>query len=185
MCRVENWDSVTVSRLSCGRLEFASRRRPAINVCLFINCNRNLSQTITKCFRGQTSRLKVQGSFIYRSRTQCSASTCNTHNENCSLGCSGGWNEPSHSLRQEAALWSGGTAADTSVSLARWQQGEQTVAGMGAVFQYRLGSEQTTQLTNVASLDRWVPATFWAVLITRCRDFLSRAVLLCNDVCKM
>ncbi len=32
-----------------------------------------------------------------------------------------------------AALYSGGAAANTSVSLARWQQGEQAVAGVGIV----------------------------------------------------
>ncbi len=40
----------------------------------------------------------------------------------------------SSSLRKEAALESGGTTADTSVSLARWQLGEQAVAGVGIVF---------------------------------------------------
>lgn len=30
------------------------------------------------------------------------------------------------SLRKEAALWSGDTAADTSASLGRWRQGEHT-----------------------------------------------------------
>ena len=33
-------------------------------------------------------------------------------------------------LRSEAAVYSGGTAADTSVSAVRWQQDEQTVAGL-------------------------------------------------------
>ncbi len=46
----------------------------------------------------------------------------------------GGWVEDSRSLRKEAALESGGMAVDTSVSLARRQQGEQAVAGMGIVF---------------------------------------------------
>ena len=32
-------------------------------------------------------------------------------------------------LRSEAAVYSGGTAADTYVSVVRWQQGEQTGAG--------------------------------------------------------
>lgn len=40
----------------------------------------------------------------------------------------------------------GGTAADTSVSVARRQQGEQTVA---VVFEYPLGSVQTPHLTDV------------------------------------
>ena len=31
--------------------------------------------------------------------------------------------------RSEAAVQSAGTAADTSVSVVRWQQGEQTVSG--------------------------------------------------------
>ena len=37
---------------------------------------------------------------------------------------------------KEADPQSGGTALDTSVSLARWQQGEQTVAGVGGMFKY-------------------------------------------------
>ncbi len=36
-----------------------------------------------------------------------------------------------NSLREEAALQSGGTAVDTSVSSPRWQLCEQTVAGVG------------------------------------------------------
>ncbi len=40
----------------------------------------------------------------------------------------GGWVEESYSLRKGAALESGGVTADTSVSLARGQQGEQAVA---------------------------------------------------------
>ncbi len=40
----------------------------------------------------------------------------------------GGYIEEPHSLRKEAVLESGGMAADTSVSLAKWQQGEQAVA---------------------------------------------------------
>ncbi len=40
----------------------------------------------------------------------------------------------SHSVRKEAALDSGGTITDTSVSLARRQQGEQAVAVVGIVF---------------------------------------------------
>ena len=38
------------------------------------------------------------------------------------------------SLREEAALQSGGTTADTSVSPNWWQQGEQAVAGVAIVF---------------------------------------------------
>ena len=37
--------------------------------------------------------------------------------------------------QNSSALYSGVTAADTSVSFARWQQGEQTVAGVGVVSQ--------------------------------------------------
>lgn len=37
-------------------------------------------------------------------------------------------------LGKEAALWSGGTAADTSVPLGRRQQGEPDVAGVAIVF---------------------------------------------------
>ncbi len=36
--------------------------------------------------------------------------------------------------RKEAPLESSGTAADTSVSLAKWQQSEEDVAGVGIVF---------------------------------------------------
>ncbi len=45
-----------------------------------------------------------------------------------------GWIKKSHSPRKEAALESGGTTADACVLLARRQQGEQAVAGMGIVF---------------------------------------------------
>ncbi len=45
-----------------------------------------------------------------------------------------GWVKKSHSLRGKAALQSGGTAVDTSVALARQQQGEQAVAGVDFVF---------------------------------------------------
>ena len=38
-----------------------------------------------------------------------------------------------HSLENQAALHSGGMAANTSVSFARWQQGEWTVTGVGVV----------------------------------------------------
>ena len=44
---------------------------------------------------------------------------------------------------------SGGTAAYTSVSFARWRQGEQSVALVGVVFQYPLGSGQTFHFTDV------------------------------------
>ncbi len=60
-----------------------------------------------------------------------------------------GWVEKSHSLRKEAAVWSAGTAEDTSVSLARGQQSEQAVAGMGIVFQYSLKSAKAAQLTDI------------------------------------
>ncbi len=39
-------------------------------------------------------------------------------------------------MRQEAALDSGCPAADTSISLARWKQGEQAMAGPAVVFLY-------------------------------------------------
>lgn len=39
-----------------------------------------------------------------------------------------------YSLKKEAALWSGGSAADTSVSVARQQQGEQAVTAVGVAF---------------------------------------------------
>ena len=42
------------------------------------------------------------------------------------------------SLREDAALQSGDTATDTSISLVRWQQGEEAVAGVGTVFKSRL-----------------------------------------------
>lgn len=43
------------------------------------------------------------------------------------------WEDESHSLTEEAALYSAVTAADTCVSFARRQQGEQAVAGLGVV----------------------------------------------------
>ena len=45
-------------------------------------------------------------------------------------------------------LSSGGTTADTSVSLVRWQQGEQTAAGVGVISYYSLGSVQTSHFTD-------------------------------------
>lgn len=39
--------------------------------------------------------------------------------------------DESHGLWIEAALWSGGPAADTSGSFAGWQQSEQIVAVVG------------------------------------------------------
>lgn len=53
-----------------------------------------------------------------------------------------------------AALQSGGTASDTFVSFARWQQGEQNVAGVGVVFYYPLGFAQTSHFQSV-------PRAFW------------------------
>ena len=44
-----------------------------------------------------------------------------------------GWVQETHGLRKEAAWWSGGATADTSESLVRHQQGEETVAGVGVV----------------------------------------------------
>ncbi len=40
-------------------------------------------------------------------------------------------------------------AADSSVSLSRLQQCEQTADGVGVVFQSLLGSEQTSHFTDV------------------------------------
>ena len=57
-----------------------------------------------------------------------------------------GWIKKSRSLREEAALQSGGTAANTSVSFVRRQQGEQAVAVVGLVFWYPPGSEQRPHL---------------------------------------
>ncbi len=45
----------------------------------------------------------------------------------------GGWIEKSPSLKEEAAFESGGTTADTSALLARRQQDEQAVGGVGIV----------------------------------------------------
>ena len=64
-----------------------------------------------------------------------------------------GWVQQSHSLRKEAAIQiqiqnTLVIAADTSVSFARWQPGEQTVDGLGVVFQYSLGSVQTSHFTS-------------------------------------
>lgn len=51
--------------------------------------------------------------------------------------CFGQWSveDEFHSLGNEAAAQSRGMTADTAVFLATWQQGEQTVAGVGVVFQ--------------------------------------------------
>ncbi len=65
------------------------------------------------------------------------------------IGIECGRIERSHSLRKEAAPRSGGTVVDTSVSLARWQQGEQDVARMGIVS----GSAQAPRLTDIT--DAW------------------------------
>ena len=43
-------------------------------------------------------------------------------------------------MSEEVALYSGGMAADTSVSLTRRQQSEQAAAGVGIVFLYPLKS---------------------------------------------
>ena len=51
-----------------------------------------------------------------------------------------------------SALQSGGAAADTSVLFASWQQGEQTVAGVGVVLYYSLGSVQTKHFTNTVDV---------------------------------
>ena len=62
--------------------------------------------------------------------------------------CLGKWSIGNES-RYEAALWSGGTAADTCVSFARRLQGEQTVAAVDGVFSYPLGSVQKSHFTEV------------------------------------
>ena len=69
--------------------------------------------------------------------------------------------EANHSLREEAALQSGGMAADTSVAPAWWQQSER--AGVGAVVKYLFGPAQVLMMFCVA-------------LMTRCRILLSKAV---------
>ncbi len=74
---------------------------------------------------------------------------------------------------------------DTSVSVARWQQGEQAVASVGIVFLYPLCSALAPRLNSSTSLmmDKWAPLMSRAVLITRRRAFLSWAVhILCQFV---
>lgn len=61
-----------------------------------------------------------------------------------------GWVLESYSRRKEAALWSGGTAVDIPVSLARQQLGDLAVAGVSMVFYYPLGSARAPHFTNVA-----------------------------------
>lgn len=79
-----------------------------------------------------------------------------------------------HILREEAALWSAGTTADTPVSFAGWQRGEQTVAGLAAVFQCPLRRHLTSRMSLMPR--RWIPVMFWMVLITLCGAVLSWAV---------
>lgn len=71
----------------------------------------------------------------------------------------------------ESALQSGGTAEGTSVLLARRQQGEQAVAGVGFVFYYYYHYLRFLHLTSLMSpmLGRWVTMMFMAVLTTCCR----------------
>lgn len=59
------------------------------------------------------------------------------------MECEGGTEEPLV-LRKEAAPWSGCMAADTSVSLSRWQSGCQ-----GVIVQYPLGPAQMSYLTHI------------------------------------
>lgn len=59
-----------------------------------------------------------------------------------------GWAQYFQSLRGET-VWSL-ALSDTSVSLARWQQGEQAAAGVRTVFWYPLGSSQTSHLTDIS-----------------------------------
>ncbi len=62
-----------------------------------------------------------------------------------------------HSLRKEAALEFGGTAADNSTSLARQQQGEQAVAVVGSVL-WTLRRHVTSLVSLM--LSRWEPMIF-------------------------
>ena len=73
-------------------------------------------------------------------------------------------------------LLSEGMAADTTVSFARQQQGEQTVDGVGVVFSILWAL--CRHLTSVLSLMllRWVPMMLWTVLIARYRDLMSLTV---------
>ena len=75
----------------------------------------------------------------------------------------------------EAALLSGITAVDTSVSFVRWQQGEQTVTGWVLSFSmlWIVGRHLTSPISVM--LCKWVPMMFWVVLITHSGTFLSRA----------
>lgn len=56
------------------------------------------------------------------------------------------------SLRKDTAPQSGGTAVDTSVSFGEWQQGEQTVAGVG-VFKGPLSSVLTSYYSSITFIN--------------------------------
>ena len=73
--------------------------------------------------------------------------------------------ESSYSLENKAPLQSGGTALDSSVSFARWHQGEQTVAG--SVSYLCILWAPCRHLTTLMSLMhcKWVPLISWVVLI--------------------
>lgn len=87
--------------------------------------------------------------------------------QKCFIVECGGWTEEPHSLRKEAALQSGGTAADAPVLLARRQEGQRTAVGTDIVFKCpRLPSSISPMLS------RWIPVKIWAVLTTCCRALL-------------
>ena len=60
-------------------------------------------------------------------------------------------------------LLSGGTAAD-ALSFARWQQGEQTVVGVGVVFSYPHCRHLTSPMSQI--LCNWVSVMFCVILTT-------------------
>lgn len=61
----------------------------------------------------------------------------------------GGLIQYSHSLRKKLLQILVVPQLITSVSLARWQQGEQDEAVVGIVFYYPLGSAQVPHLTDI------------------------------------
>ncbi len=62
---------------------------------------------------------------------------------------------------------------DTSVTLVRWQWGEQAVAGNCLLISFGLYAD-TSPISLI--FGRWAPMMFWVFLITCCRAFLSWVV---------
>ena len=60
-----------------------------------------------------------------------------------------------------AAGSAGAAAADTCVSLVRWQQGERTLAVVAVNFCHPLGSVQTSHFTDITEALEKIPVMFW------------------------